>query len=228
MIEPSLFSVLSAGEGIDQGLCLTPLYQAAQQEGVRLIRSFFQNNRKLPLFVPLQPNVATKMNEMREELQSKFPHHMLHGQVAERKADGEPLEKKAHVDVPPPPRLAPPPRPLFDMDGGIEFQEEKDVNKDDLERKLKEWFSPAAELLRWKDPNSQPSVKWQEDEQKFPRLVLLARRFLCILPTSAPSERVWSGLGNIITSHSATVDSTIASQKMYLKYNHDLADEVPP
>ena len=81
--------------------------------------------------------------------------------------------------------------------------------------------------LAWNDPNSQPSVLWRKDEKTFPRLALLARRFLSILPTSAPSERVWSGFGHIITKQSATIDSTIASQTLYLRYNRDLVDRIP-
>ena len=82
---------------------------------------------------------------------------------------------------------------------------------------------PRTEM---KHAESQPAVNWKIDEVVFPRLALLARRFLCILPTSAPSERVWSGMGHIVTKHSTTIDSTIAAQKMYLRYNFDIAKRV--
>ena len=44
-------------------------------------------------------------------------------------------------------------------------------------------------------------------EQRFPLLSLLARRLLCILPTYASSELVWSGFGHIIglTPRSSTL-----------------------
>jgi hypothetical protein len=207
-------------------------FQAAKDIGINTISRFFPNNRDTPVFVALQPNVAVKLKELEDELRDKLPY------PADEKAEGEPAAKRVHVDAaplpppPPPPPPAPPlhpppPHPLLDMDGGMEFKEVKEEIHD-VQWELRNWFSPAqTEQLKWSEPQSQPSVKWKEDEKKFPRLSLLARRFLCILPTSAPSERVWSGFGHIITSHSSTIDSTTAAQKMYLKHNHDLLDQVP-
>ena len=56
---------------------------------------------------------------------------------------------------------------------------------------------------------------------------LLARRFLCILLSSAPSERVWSGFGHVIDRTSTTIDSTLAAQIMFLRANQDLLDRIP-
>ena len=89
------------------------------------------------------------------------------------------------------------------------------------------WFAPASPMLRWNDESSQTRVNWKRDEVILPRLAFLAHRFLCLLPTSAPSERIWSGFGHIISDQSANTDSTIAAQTMYLRYNHDFVDQIP-
>ena len=96
----------------------------------------------------------------------------------------------------------------------------------DIKWELDHWFNPVDGALPWTDESSQPSVKWKVDEKVFPRLAFLDRRFLCILPTSAPSERIWSGYGQVITKQSASIDSTAAAQKMFLKRNHAIVELV--
>ena len=200
---------------------------------ITTIRRFFPNNSSFPVFVPLQPNVATKMNELRDELKEKLP--LPHDAVGEDAKAGEavPGPKRARSEAPaaaaPVPAL---PRaagnaPNFglDMDAGIDVKEEE-KGEHDLEWELRNWFSEAAPNLSWHDPKSQPNIVWKTNAKVFPRLSLIARRFLCILPTSAPSERVWSGFGHIITKQSSTIDSTTASQTMYLRYNHHIVDKV--
>ena len=46
--------------------------------------------------------------------------------------------------------------------------------------------------------------------------------FLGVLPTSAPSERVWSGFGHVITKNSSTIDSTLSAKIMFLCHNKDM------
>ena len=74
----------------------------------------------------------------------------------------------------------------------------------------------------------QPDVQWKVLEPEFPRLALLARRFLSISPTSAPSERVWSRFSCVISKQSSTIDSTIAAQIMFLRDNELLLKSVNP
>ena len=208
-------------------------YQAAKQLAITTIRRFFPNNSSFPVFVPLQPNVATKMNELRDELKEKLP--PPHDAVGEDAKAGEAVpgpkraRSEAHAAAAPVPAL---PRaagnaPNFglDMDAGIDVKEEE-KGEHDLEWELRNWFSDASPNLSWHDPKSQPNIVWKTNAKVFPRLSLIARRFLCILPTSAPSERVWSGFGHIITKHSSTIDSTTAAQTMYLRYNHHIVDKV--
>ena len=99
----------------------------------------------------------------------------------------------------------------------------------DIHWEIEAWFDRAhgARFLIWDNNESQPRVQWPQLQLTFPRLSLLARRFLCILPSSAPSERVWSGFGHVIDKNSTTLDSTLAAQIMFLRANQDLLDRIP-
>ena len=119
--------------------------------------------------------------------------------------------------------------PAIDMDGDMQVEEKKEVKEErDVQWELAHWFSPAAPFLPWYAPQSQPDVQWKALEPEFPRLALLARRFLSIPPTSAPSERVWSRFGRVISKQSSTIDSTIAAQIMFLRDNDHLLKSVNP
>ena len=112
------------------------------------------------------------------------------------------------------------------IDDGLEFKEEKcEVN--DINSELNTWLGDYAPVYRWDDVRASVSVAWTEDEARFPRLSLLARRFLCILPTSASSERVWSGFGRLLNHKSSKMDSDIAAKIMFLRYNGAIVDRVP-
>jgi hypothetical protein len=204
-------------------------YAAAKAIFLQVVPLFFPDDRLTPVFVALSANVQTSLDEMKQELQEKFAPHYAHHDEEEIK---EPERKVRAIEAPAPvPDLVPPPvlaphAGIFDFDVGMDFKDEKKEEKTGIHWELRHWFDDANEL-KWEDPNSQPSVRWREDEKVFPRLALLARRFLCVLPTSAPSERVWSGFGHVISRNSSTIDSTIAAQIMYLRYNFHLTKQVP-
>jgi hAT family C-terminal dimerisation region len=188
-----------------------------------------------PVFVPMQPLVELKIDELQKELDDIFP-HSPHPPGEAAAAAPPPVEIKKQEQGPPPAKRfcsagRPPipsalPTPNIDMDAGVDIkQEEEDEKGHDVGWELQRWFGgPGGSGLSWK---TDPTSAWSALEQRFPLLSLLARRFLCILPTSASSERARSGFGHIIGPHSTTIDSVRAAQMMFLRYNHDLVDRVP-
>ena len=185
---------------------------------------FFQGqNDRIPQFVALDDDVNVRMGDLLAEC----PPY-----------DDNPPVKKPRVALPPPSAAAAPAsgersrlgKMAMDMDG--EQKEEKLENEEDdhgIHWEIEAWFDRAhgARFLMWDNDESQPREQWPQLQLTFPRLSLLARRFLCILPSSAPSERVWSGFGHVTDKTSTTIDSTLAAQIMFLRANQDLLDCLP-
>lgn len=185
------------------------------------------------------PEITLRVGELREELKELAEADADHAippppppPPAVAEAASEAAAKHPHPDIKEEraaKRLAVPapalPHFLDRMDDGIEAEEKKEEEEHDVKREIDNWFSPASPRLRFAD--NPPDVTWPSLAPTFPHLALLARRFLCILPTSAPSERVWSGFGHVITKDSSNIDSVFAIRNMFLRYNHDLIDQVP-
>lgn len=202
-------------------------YAAAKAIAQNYIPKFFPGHVSKPIFVSLHANVATKVNDLKEEL--KDPLVAFPIPYPDPPALPLPVPSPAAAALP---HHAAPLGPValtfhLDLDRGIEDKYERKDEPHNLQWEMDYWFSPASPLLRWNDESSQPCVNWKRDEAVLPQLAFLARRFLCILPTSSPSERVWSGFCHIITDQSAHIDSTVASQTMYLRFNHDFVDQIP-
>ena len=182
------------------------------------------------------PEITLRVGELREELkelaEADADHAIPPPPPAVAEAASEAAAKHPHPDIKEEraaKRLAVPapalPHFLDRMDDGIEAEEKKEEEEHDVKREIDYWFSPAAPRLRFAD--NPPDVKWPSLSPTFPHLALLARRFLCILPTAAPSERVWSGFGHVITKDSSNIDSVFAIRNMFLVYNHNLIEQVP-
>ena len=190
------------------------------------IRFFPGKNDMVPQFVALDDGVKLQMVDL----------------LADMPAVPEPPAKKPRVDAPLPPAAVAAAaaaesggrsrkdKMVLDMDGE-QKEEEPDIKEDDQDIKweVEAWFDRdhGARFLKWDNNESQPRVQWLQLQSTFPRLSMLARRFLCILPSSAPSERVWSGFGHIIDKSSSTMDSTLAAQIMFLRANKDILDFIP-
>ena len=65
----------------------------------------------------------------------------------------------------------------------------------------------------------EPLEWWQQHEPTFPRVSLLAKKYLCIQATSAPSERVFSTGGNIVTCQRAVLKPEKVDQLIFLARN---------
>ena len=69
-------------------------------------------------------------------------------------------------------------------EGGLSVKKELDNYLD--EPKLKEDSDPLLEF-------------WKQKASNYPRLSILARKYLCVQATSTPSERVFSKMGNVVS-----------------------------
>ena len=69
------------------------------------------------------------------------------------------------------------------------------------------------------DPDTDPLQWWKVHEANFPRLSNLARKYLSIPATSAPSERVFSTGGNIVTCQRACLKPEAVDRLVFLAKN---------
>lgn len=73
-------------------------------------------------------------------------------------------------------------------------------------------ISEDADPLQW----------WKKHEDNFPRLSKLAKKYLSIPATSAPSERLFSVGGNIVTCHRASLKPDVVDRLVFLAKNLQL------
>jgi len=75
------------------------------------------------------------------------------------------------------------------------------------------WNSQELEV------SQNPLQWWKVNENCYPRIAELARRFLSIPATSAPAERIFSLSGQIISDRRCHLDSDIVDKLIFLKVN---------
>jgi hypothetical protein len=64
-----------------------------------------------------------------------------------------------------------------------------------------------------------PLLFWKSNSKKYKLLARLAKRYLCVPASSAPSERVWSFAGNVIAKNRHALLPPRVCQHTWLKYN---------
>ena len=70
-----------------------------------------------------------------------------------------------------------------------------------------------------------PLEWWNQNKNDFKSLSILARKFLAVPATSAPSERVFSGASLVITDCRNHLSSEMAGQLLYVSKNIDWYEE---
>ena len=78
---------------------------------------------------------------------------------------------------------------------------------------------PEDELMRYvSEPVMirDPLQWWKHYARRFPTLAKLARKFLCILGTSVPSERVFSTAGLTVTDKRSRLDSNVVNEIIFM------------
>jgi hypothetical protein len=69
------------------------------------------------------------------------------------------------------------------------------------------------------DAFNDPLKWWKENGAKYPYVATIARKYLAIPATSAPSERVWSRLARILSLRRACLSDDLVGRMMYVKEN---------
>nr|XP_054603768.1 E3 SUMO-protein ligase ZBED1-like [Nothobranchius furzeri] len=69
------------------------------------------------------------------------------------------------------------------------------------------------------DSETNPLVWWKIHSTTYPRVSLLAKRYLCIPATSSPSERAFSTGGNIVSCHRAALKPDAVNRLVFLAKN---------
>lgn len=69
------------------------------------------------------------------------------------------------------------------------------------------------------DSDADPLQWWRCYQANFPRVAKLAQQYLCIPAKSAPSERVFSTGGNIVTCHRAALKPDTVDRLVFLAQN---------
>lgn len=73
-----------------------------------------------------------------------------------------------------------------------------------------------------------PLMWWKHYEQRFPSLASLARKILCVMGTSVPSERVFSIAGLTITKTRARLSPDVLDETIFLnKCLNDDSEDIP-
>ena len=67
-----------------------------------------------------------------------------------------------------------------------------------------------------------PLQWWRDNMHRFKRIAKVARRFLCMMATEAPAERVWNGVGDTLEPHRMSLDPERVKELSFLRENRDL------
>ena len=89
----------------------------------------------------------------------------------------------------------------------------------ELERYLREVNDGACPLRADDGSFNDPLVWWKANAVRFAPVAKLARKFLAIPATSAPSERIWSRAAKILSLHRASLNDELVARIMYVREN---------
>ncbi len=94
------------------------------------------------------------------------------------------------------------------------------VCKSELDRYLHDAINKGAcAMYDENDAFNDPLKWWKENGAKYPYVANIARKYLAIPATSAPSERVWSRLARILSLRRACLSDDLVGHMMYVKEN---------
>lgn len=83
-----------------------------------------------------------------------------------------------------------------------------------LEKEVRDYFNEPDMNIR-----GDPLEWWREKRHQYPHLAKLARKYLAVPATSAPSERVWSIAGNIKDKKRSCLKEKLLNELLFLHNN---------
>jgi hypothetical protein len=101
-----------------------------------------------------------------------------------------------------------------------------DIIADTCANELKRYV--AIDILRVKVVGgvyNDPLLWWKQHQAMFPILARLARFYLAVQATSAPSERIFSVASRLIANRRTRLDPSIAGKALYVSENWDWLEE---
>ncbi len=93
------------------------------------------------------------------------------------------------------------------------------ICKEELERYLLNANKGCCPLETENNTFNDPMIWWKANEGKYAYVAVLAKKYLAIPATSAPSERIWSRASRILSLRRARLNDDIVSRIMYTKEN---------
>ena len=107
------------------------------------------------------------------------------------------------------------PRSLGDLFNAMDSSASGQETEDDIEKEIK-WYSSLPVV---QDKNHDVLAWWSKHATTFPRLALLARKYLCGTATSVPSERLFSAAGYIVSDRRSCLKPATVNMLCFLAAN---------
>ena len=106
------------------------------------------------------------------------------------------------------------------FDGNFESKESK--VRDECRLELSNYRHESMPLFDKDGDFNNPLEWWKTNESKFKITAKLARKFLAIPATSAPSKRIWSISKNVLTTERVCLKEDVAAAYMYIQENIEI------
>ena len=102
------------------------------------------------------------------------------------------------------------------------FEDKQIKVREDCRLELSNYQREVMPLFDKDGEFNDPLEWWKSNESKFSTIAKLARKFLAIPATSAPSERIWSIAKNVLTTERACLKENVAAAYLYIQENIEI------
>lgn len=102
-----------------------------------------------------------------------------------------------------------------------DVQDKKEVLREECREEMRQFKKVFVDLPLYDRMGqlTNPLQWWKSNCSSYPNLSMMARQYLAIPATSAPSERVWSRASNILNSRRANLTEEVLQRMMFVKEN---------